>query len=245
MALLRLTQVTKTFGIGAGEFRALESVDFELLPQEVVAVMGPSGSGKTTLLTIAGALQHPTSGVVEVDGQEIQGLSQIELSVVRRRKVGFIFQGLNLLEALSAKENVEFALKLAGHTGRHMRERSRMLLSMLELGHRQDELPRRLSGGERQRVAVARALANDGDMILADEPTASLDQTRAVDLLLLLRGISRDLGRSVLLVTHDMRAHDHADRILWLEDGKLEPIAHGDAHVRPHTLGDIAAVLPD
>ncbi len=239
MSLLRLSHVTKSFGGGAGEFRALDNVDFELLPNEVVAVMGPSGSGKTTLLTLAGALQKPTCGVVEVDGQEIQGLSQIELAVVRRRKIGFIFQSFNLLEALTAKENVEYAAKLAGYKGKHCRGRARNLLSMLDLGHRMDELPKRLSGGERQRVAVARALANDGRLILADEPTASLDQQRAIDLLDLLRGLTRDLGRSVLLVTHDMRAHDRADRIFWLEGGALQPIPHRDVHLRPHSVMDL------
>jgi putative ABC transport system ATP-binding protein len=236
MSILRLSHVTKSFGSGAGEVKVMDDVDFELMPQEVVAVMGPSGSGKTTFLTICGALQKPTSGVVEVDGQEIQNLSQIDLAVVRRHKIGFVFQSLNLLEALSAKENVEYALKLAGYKGNHCRERAKNLLAMMDLTPRQDELPKKLSGGERQRVGVARALANDGNLILADEPTASLDEKRATDLMRLLVSITRDLGRSVLLVTHDMRAHDHADRIFWLEGGKLEHVEHGDVHLRPHKV---------
>jgi putative ABC transport system ATP-binding protein len=201
---------------------------------EVVAVMGPSGSGKTTLLTICGALQPPTSGVVEIDGEEIQGLSQIDLGVVRRKKIGFVFQNYQLLEALSASENVEFVLKLAGYGRGHARERARNLLTMLDLGDRLQEMPQRMSGGERQRVAIARALANDGHLILADEPTASLDSARATSLMALIRGVSRELGRGVLLITHDMRAHDWADRLLWLEDGHLKPIAHEEVHMRPH-----------
>jgi putative ABC transport system ATP-binding protein len=238
MSVLKLTRVTKTYGSGAAEARPLQDVNFELESREVVAVTGPSGSGKTTLLTIAGALQAPTSGIVEIDGEEVQRYSQIDLAHVRRHKVGFIFQSFNLLEALSAQENIEFALNLSGHTGAHGRERARQLLSMLDLGGRAHALPRQMSGGERQRVAIARALANDGNLILADEPTASLDHKRAIDTLVLLRGITRDLGRSLLVVTHDMRAHDYADRIFWLEDGLLEPVAHGEVHTRPHDSAD-------
>jgi putative ABC transport system ATP-binding protein len=236
MPVLRLSQVTKVFGSGAGEVRALDAVDFQLEPMEVVVVMGPSGSGKTTLLTIAGALQHPTSGVVEVDGEEIQGYSQQQLNAVRRRKVGFVFQSFNLLQALTALENIQFVLELNGSSGRSAKDRARALLTDLDLGHRLHELPKRLSGGEQQRVAVARSLANGAPLILADEPTANLDQKRAVDMLEMFRGIARDMGRAILLVTHDMRAHDHADRIFWLEDGKLQQIEHDDAHLRPHTV---------
>ncbi len=237
MSLLKLSHVSKTYGQGASEVRPLDDVTFEMVAREVVAVTGPSGSGKTTLLTIAGALQAPTAGVVEISGEEVQGYSQIELAHVRRHKVGFIFQSFNLLEALSAQENVEFALALSGHKGSHGRERARQLLSKLELGTRAQAMPRQMSGGERQRVAIARALANDGDLILADEPTASLDHKRAIDTLQLLRGITRDLGRSVLIVTHDMRAHDYADRIFWLEDGQLDAVEHGEVHTRPHDVG--------
>ncbi len=240
MSVLRLSGVTKAFPSAGGEVRPLDNVDFELQPMEVVAVMGPSGSGKTTLLTICGALQPPTSGVIEVDGQEIQELSQIDLGVVRRKKIGFVFQNHQLLEALSASENVEFVLKLAGYGRRHARERARNLLTMLDLGDRLKEMPQRMSGGERQRVAIARALANDGHLILADEPTASLDSARATNLMDLIRGVSRELGRGVLMITHDMRAHDWADRILWLEDGQLKQIPHDEAHMRPH-----ADLLPE
>ena len=231
--MLRLSNVTKTFGSGLGEVRPLDGIDLEILPREVTAVMGPSGSGKTTLLTIAGALQRPTSGVVEVAGVEIQNLSQSALGAVRRRQIGFVFQSFNLLEALTAAENVEYALQLSGHNGHHSRERARQLLALVEMTNRSHELPKRLSGGERQRIAIARALANDGKLILADEPTASLDHKRAMDLLALLRGITHDLGRSVLLVTHDLRAHDAADRIFWLEDGHLQQIEHGSVPQRP------------
>jgi putative ABC transport system ATP-binding protein len=234
MAILSLSNVTKVFGSGEGQTRALDNVSLELDAMEVVAVMGPSGSGKTTLLTIAGALQQPTSGVVEIEGRQIQGLAQRNMAAVRRRHVGFVFQSFNLLEALTARENVQYAVELSGYSGRQAKERSISLLRMVRLEHRLDTLPKQLSGGERQRVAVARALANDARLILADEPTANLDQTSAVELLQNIRGIARELGRAIMLVTHDMRAHDFADRIFWLEDGHLSPIAHTDAHLKPH-----------
>lgn len=236
MSILKLTRVTKVFGDGTGQSRPLDDIDFELMPREVVAIMGPSGSGKTTLLTIAGALQKPTSGVVEVDDQQIQALSQTELAAVRRHKIGFIFQSFNLLDALSAQENVEYAAHLSGFRGKHARERARSLLDMVDLLRRAEELPKRLSGGERQRVAIARAFANDGNVILADEPTASLDQERAQETMNILKSITHDLGRGIMIVTHDLRAQSHADRTFWLEGGKLNQIEAADPHLHPSGL---------
>jgi putative ABC transport system ATP-binding protein len=233
MAILRMSGVTKVFGSGAGETRALDGIDLELGETDVVAVMGPSGSGKTTLLTIAGALQQPTSGIVEIEGTQIQGLAQRKMAAIRRRHVGFVFQSFNLLEALTAQENVQYALELSGYTGVHARERARSLLSLVHLEHRLDELPKHLSGGERQRVAVARALTNDARLILADEPTANLDHASAVELLQNIRGIARELGRAIMVVTHDARAHDVADRTYWLEAGRLQPVARAGGPFGP------------
>jgi putative ABC transport system ATP-binding protein len=220
--VLRLAGVTKVFGEGEGVTRVLDAVDFELTTGNVTAVMGPSGAGKTTMLTIAGALQPPTSGQVEVLGQPIVGLSQGELAAVRRAKVGFVFQSFNLLEALSARENVQYVVELSGRDGRS-RERATELLRMVGLGHRMEVLPKQLSGGEQQRVCVARALANRARLILADEPTANLDSARAEEIMGLLRALSRDMGCGVLVVTHDLRAKAFADRTLWLQDGRLSP----------------------
>ena len=219
--VLRMSAIVKVFGRGEGEARVLDGVSLQLAQGEVVAVMGPSGSGKTTLLTIGGALQRPTSGTVEVAGEEIQSLPQGALAVVRREKVGFIFQGFNLLQALSARENVEYGLELAGHRGGHARERAGQLLSMVEMAHRAEALPKELSGGEQQRVSIARALAGNRSVLLADEPTASLDEKRANEVIGLLRALSRDMGVGVLMVTHDLRVRDKADRVLWLEGGTL------------------------
>ena len=234
MSVLKLTQVTKEYALGDRMVRALDAVDLELDEREVVALLGPSGSGKTTLLTIAGALQRATSGTVEVAGQEIQDLSERQLARLRRNHIGFIFQSYNLLAALTALENVQYMLELKGFRGRHARDRAMLILEMLGMSHRAGELPKTLSGGEQQRVAVARAFASGGDLILADEPTANLDHERALELTGLLRAVSRDLAIPVLMVTHDFRASQFADRLLWLEDG----------HMRPITQQDLSAVIP-
>ena len=233
MSVLRLSKVTKEFKIGDRAVRALDEVDLELGDREVVALLGPSGSGKTTLLTIAGALQRPTSGTVEVAGAEIQSMSERELSRVRRDKIGFIFQSYNLLAALTAQENVQYMLEMKGFRGTHAKERAKGILDMLGLGHRAHELPKRLSGGEQQRVAVARAFASGGEVILADEPTANLDNTRAIELTEMLRALSRDFGVPLLMVTHDFRASQFADRLLWLQDGHLR-------EVKPDEVGHLA-----
>jgi putative ABC transport system ATP-binding protein len=229
MAILQMRSVTKEFEIGDRTVRALDAVDFEVEEREVVALLGPSGSGKTTLLTIAGALQRPTSGTVEIAGERIERMSETELSRVRRAKVGFIFQSYNLLAALTALENVQYMLELKGYRGKHARDRAMGLLDMLGLGHRASQLPKRLSGGEQQRVAVARAFAAGGELILADEPTANLDNTRAVELAGLLRALSRDFGTPLVMVTHDSRASQVADRLLWLQDGRLRSVSGEEA----------------
>ena len=223
-SILSMVNVTKVFGEGPGSTRALDGVDLEITEREVVAVMGPSGAGKTTMLTIAGALQRPTSGEVRLDGERIDNLPEKRMAELRRKKIGFIFQAYNLLQALTAVENVQMALELNGLRGKHARERAAGLLGMLDMGSRMNELPKRLSGGEQQRVAVARAFANNASIILADEPTANLDSTRAAELMGLVRATSRDMGRPVLMVTHDLRVHHLVDRMLWLEEGHLTAI---------------------
>jgi putative ABC transport system ATP-binding protein len=235
MSVLQLIDVVKEYPVGDRLVRALDHVNFELGEREVVGLLGPSGSGKTTLLTIGGALQRPTSGKVILSGREIQELSERELARVRREKIGFIFQSYNLLAALTAAENVQYMLELKGFRGRHARERARNILEMLGMGHRADELPKRLSGGEQQRVAVARAFASGGDLILADEPTANLDNERATELAGMLRALSRDLAIPVLMVTHDYRASQAADRLFWLEGGHMRPFSHdAAAALAPH-----------
>ncbi|MBI2830363.1 MAG: ABC transporter ATP-binding protein, partial [Chloroflexi bacterium] len=188
---------------------------------EIVLIMGPSGSGKTTLLTIAGGLLRPTSGLVKVEGEDISRLPDATLSSLRREKIGFVFQSFNLLGALTALENVLVALNLAGQKDNAALAKAKKLLTDFGLGNRLHFRPDKLSGGEKQRVSIARALANDPDLILADEPTANLDSQRGHEVMELLRDVAKKQGKTVVIVSHDQRIMDIADRVMWLEDGKL------------------------
>jgi len=214
--VLTMEKVTKVFGEGDAAVKALDEVDFEANIGEVTVIMGPSGSGKTTFLTIAGALLTPTSGTVIVSNVDISKMSENELPKVRREKIGFIFQSFNLLESLTAAENVNLVMT-EERRGKH--SPALELLRMLGLGHRLNSLPKQLSGGEKQRVAIARALANNPDLILADEPTANLDAKRGREVMLLLRQIAVEMNKAVVIVSHDHRIREIAHRIVWLEDG--------------------------
>jgi putative ABC transport system ATP-binding protein len=187
----------------------------------MVLIMGPSGSGKTTLLTMLGGLLRPTSGSVTIAGQEITSLRDSQLVEVRRHLVGFIFQSFNLWESLSVIENVELALNIGGVTGVEARKRAADLLAERGLSNRAKFRTRELSGGEKQRLSIARALANEPRVILGDEPTANLDSRHGRDVMRLLRDIARTKGRAVVVVSHDQRIREVADRVLWLEDGRL------------------------
>ncbi|MEO6059461.1 MAG: ATP-binding cassette domain-containing protein [Candidatus Limnocylindria bacterium] len=219
---LDVRDVTKRFGDGETAVTAVRGVTLAVDPGEVVLIMGPSGSGKTTLLSMMGALLRPTSGSIHLDGTEISALSEARLPAIRLRQFGFIFQDFNLLSALSVRENVALVAELAGLSGRAARDKASALLTELGLGERLDFLPEKLSGGEKQRVAIARALINDPTLILADEPTANLDSKIGHEIMRLLRRIAKDQGRSVVIVSHDQRIRDIADRVLWLEDGAFK-----------------------
>ncbi|MBI2955208.1 MAG: ATP-binding cassette domain-containing protein [Chloroflexi bacterium] len=222
--MLLAESVVKHFGQGRTQVVAVRGVNLEIRKGEIVLIMGPSGSGKTTLLSILGALLRPSDGRILVAGQVISSLPESKLPEIRLKNFGFIFQDFNLLSALTVKENVEVVLNLAGIKGRPARERAESLLRGLDLGDRMDFRPAQLSGGEKQRVAIARALANDPTIILADEPTANLDSHIGHEVMRLLREIARDQGRSVIIVSHDQRIKDIADRVLWLEDGEFKAI---------------------
>ena len=223
--ILRVSGLTKVFGEGESEVRAVDNVDLTVCCGELVLIMGPSGSGKTTLLTMIGGLLRPTSGSIAIEGLEITSLTEGQLAPVRRKSVGFIFQSFNLWEALSVQENVELALNIGGLGGREARERARSLLTERGLGHRLSFRARDLSGGEKQRVSIARALANEPKLLLADEPTANLDSKHGRDVMHLLREIAKGGGRAVIAVSHDQRVREVADRVLWLEDGRFKDVA--------------------
>jgi putative ABC transport system ATP-binding protein len=209
----------RRFGSGEAAVEAVRGIDLELGPGEIVLIMGPSGSGKTTLLSMLGGLLHPTSGTIEIGGVRITDLSESQLPAVRAHRIGFIFQDFNLMPSLTAQENVEVALNVAGVRGVRARERAVALLSELELQGRLGFLPEKLSGGEKQRVSIARAFANEPDLVLADEPTANLDSSIGRQVMRSLREIAKRQGHSVLIVSHDDRIKEIADRVLWLEDG--------------------------
>jgi putative ABC transport system ATP-binding protein len=222
--ILRAEQLTRVFGSGHTEVCAVDGVSFSVPAGQLLLIMGPSGSGKTTLLTMLGGLLRPTSGSVYIDGTDVTRLTGRELTAVRRSSVGFIFQSFNLLESLSTIENVEIALNIAGVGGRQATERARRLLVDLGLEDRLHFRTRDLSGGEKQRVSIARALANNPRLVLADEPTANLDSTNGIDVMNLLRDIARSEDRAVVAVSHDQRIREVADRVLWLEDGRIRDI---------------------
>lgn len=222
---LTVTHVSKRFGSGATEVIAVKDVSLTVAPGEVVLIMGPSGSGKSTLLSMLGALLRPTDGTIALDGQVLTSLAENQLPDIRLHKFGFIFQDFNLLAALSALENVAIVAQLGGMSAHAARTKATALLDELGLGKRLHFLPEKLSGGEKQRVAIARALVNDPALILADEPTANLDSKIGHEVMRLLRQIAREQGRSVVIVSHDQRIRDIADRTLWLEDGQFKELA--------------------
>jgi putative ABC transport system ATP-binding protein len=224
-ATLEVSHLTKRYGSGATEVAAVRDVSLAVAPGEIVLIMGPSGSGKTTLLSMLGALLRPTAGTIALDGEELTALSERQLPAIRLRRFGFIFQDFNLLSALTALENVALVAELGGVKRRAARERAAELLTNLGLGERLRHRPEQLSGGEKQRVAIARALINDPALILADEPTANLDAKSGHDLMRLLRRFAKERRRAVVIVSHDQRIRDIADRVLWLEDGQFRELA--------------------
>ncbi len=221
MQLLHLDGVTKDYPLGSTVVKALRGLDLSIESGEIVAIMGPSGSGKSTLMHILGALDKPTGGTASLEGHDLQGLSEDELVTLRGEKVGFVFQTFNLIQALTAQQNVELPMIFLGVKKSVRAERARALLEKVGLGERVAHRPNELSGGERQRVAIARALANDPEIILADEPTGNLDSETGSTILDLLKKLSVEEGKTMILITHDPDAAAIAHRIVRLRDGRV------------------------
>jgi putative ABC transport system ATP-binding protein len=213
--------LTKTYSEGTASAPALRGIDLDVEAGELVMLMGPSGSGKTTLLSIMGCILSPTSGSVRLAGKEVGNLSQKELPAVRLAHIGFVFQGFNLFPTLTAAENVELMLDLKGIRGEEAKRRAGELLEQVGLGGKLQSFPSDLSGGQKQRVAVARALAGDPKIILADEPTAALDSHTGRNVIEMMQRLAHERERAVVVVTHDSRVLDFADRIVRIEDGLI------------------------
>lgn len=219
--LIEINGLRRTYGEPPHEVVALDAVDFTVEAGEMVAIMGPSGSGKSTLLTIAGGLEQPTAGSVRCVGHQLDGLSAGKLAELRRREIGFVFQGFNLLDGLTAAENVAAPLELDGVGAKAAHAEASHLLHSVGLGDRWHAFPDDLSGGERQRVAIARALIGGRRLLLADEPTGALDSHTGQNIMQLLHSACKDDG-AVVVVTHDPSVASWADRVVTLRDGKVE-----------------------
>ena len=218
--MLSLSHVSRRFA-GRRQVTALDDVTLTIDKGELVSFVGPSGSGKSTLLNLIGGLDRPSSGDIVIDGERLGGLSDDELTRVRRDKIGFIFQFFNLLPTLSCLENVSLPLHLRGWPRKKIQDRARELLELVQLGQRLDHLPDELSGGERQRVAIARALSVFPPVLLADEPTGNLDSANGVEILRLIRDLHERLGSTVLIVTHDPNVAGSCPRTISLRDGRV------------------------
>jgi putative ABC transport system ATP-binding protein len=218
--MISLRRVRKVFGHGDTAVCALGGVDLEIPAGQLVSVVGPSGSGKSTLLHLLGGLDQPTEGEIVIGGTPISGMSDDEITIFRRRKIGFVFQFFNLLPTLTAEENVALPLLLDGRGWREVRPKVESVLDQVGLGRRRQHRPDELSGGEMQRVAIARALVIDPVLILADEPTGNLDSRTGEQVLALVRDANRG-GATVVLVTHDARAASYGSRTVTMQDGGI------------------------
>lgn len=219
MEVLKVEHLCKTYGTGETKVDALKDVSFSVEKGEFVAIIGPSGSGKSTLLHILGGVDRPSSGKVIIDGTSIYDLDETKMAIFRRRQIGLIYQFYNLLPVLNVKENLTLPILLDGQKPdeKHLEELTRILGLSDRLGH----LPNQLSGGQQQRVAIARALMTEPKILLADEPTGNLDSKNSAEIISLLRESNRRLNQTILLVTHDSRIAEQADRILEISDGKI------------------------
>ncbi|QDQ03848.1 ABC transporter ATP-binding protein [Bacillus sp. BD59S] len=220
-SLLKLDKVSKVYGEGDTEVTALHPITLDVKEGEFIGIVGPSGSGKSTLLSIAGALLSPSKGNIYVSGQDITSLSEKEMTDVRLKRIGFIFQFANLVPFLTVKEQLLYIAKLKGENKAEADTFANELLETFGLTHRINHYPRQLSGGEKQRVAIARAFMNDPDLILADEPTASLDSKRAREVVEMMKHEVKKNKKAAIMITHDEKMLDVCDRILTLRDGKL------------------------
>ena len=226
--IVRVSDVTKTFKMGKVEVRALQGVSLEVKAGEYLSIMGPSGSGKSTLFNMIGGLDKPSSGKVYIDEVDIAQLDAYELAWLRCRKIGYIFQTFNIIPVMTALENVTLPMVFAGMNNDAAVDKGLELLELVGLGDRFQHKPSELSGGQQQRVAVARALANDPAIILADEPTGNLDLSTGEEIIKLLKTLSRETRVTVISATHDFKMLNVSDRVVWVRDGLIDKIEARD-----------------
>jgi putative ABC transport system ATP-binding protein len=222
--VVRVTGVTKVFKLGKIDVQALKGVDLAIAKGDYISIMGPSGSGKSTLFNMIGGLDKPTTGKVFIDEVDIAQLDAYELAWLRCRKIGYIFQTFNIIQVMTALENVTLPMIFAGMNNDNAVEKGMQLLDLVGLGDRFSHKPFELSGGQQQRVAVARALANDPAIILADEPTGNLDLTTGEEIIALLKRLSQERGVTVISATHDFKMLNVSDRVIWIRDGRVDKI---------------------
>ena len=222
MSVLETKDLMKRYELGEHEVIALEKVEFVVEKGEFVAIMGPSGSGKSTLLHLIGGLDQPSDGSISLDGQQLSLMSDKQITLLRRRNIGFVFQFYNLIPTLSAEENITLPLIIDGENKREYEERVETILELIGLTSRRKHKPEQLSGGEQQRVALARALITNPAIVLADEPTGNLDSKTGKAIMQLLRRSCDELGQTMIVVTHDPRAASNADRVVFLRDGHID-----------------------
>jgi putative ABC transport system ATP-binding protein len=223
-SIVRVTDVTKVFKLGKIDVQALKGIDLEIAKGDYISIMGPSGSGKSTLFNMIGGLDKPTAGKVFIDEVDIAQLDAYELAWLRCRKIGYIFQTFNIIQVMTALENVTLPMVFAGLNNDAAVDKGMELLDLVGLGDRFSHKPFELSGGQQQRVAVARALANDPAIILADEPTGNLDLTTGEEIISLLKRLSHDRGVTVISATHDFKMLNVSDRVIWIRDGRVDKI---------------------
>ena len=223
-SIVRVTDVTKVFKLGKIDVQALKGIDLEIIKGDYISIMGPSGSGKSTLFNMIGGLDKPTTGKVFIDEVDIAQLDAYELAWLRCRKIGYIFQTFNIIQVMTALENVTLPMVFAGLNNDAAVDKGMELLDLVGLGDRFSHKPFELSGGQQQRVAVARALANDPAIILADEPTGNLDLTTGEEIIALLKRLSQERGVTVISATHDFKMLNVSDRVIWIRDGRVDKI---------------------
>lgn len=223
--IIRVRDVTKVYDMGVEKVHALRGITMDIAKGEYVSIMGPSGSGKSTIFNIIGGLDSPTSGTISIEGYQLSGLTTGQLAWVRCHKIGFIFQSFNLIPSMTALENVTLPRIFYGMSADRAREDAARVLERVGLGERLEHLPSEVSGGQQQRIAIARALVNEPDIILADEPTGNLDLHTGEDIITLIGEMKNKFGITVITATHDMKMLSASDTVIWIKDGRIDKVA--------------------